>query len=282
MSIDIPKFDSHPIAAHQERIAELESRWDEALERIKSELYPETPIDDKPAPSALAHESQANFRRTPGAQLLIGVAGPGAAGKGTLGGYLSNELGFSKVINTTTRSRREGETDGADYFFVDRREFSTRQNLGHFALTLERIGRGMYGISHEEIAKKLAESRAGCVIEENPANLMELFSNIENSDAQTVLLYILPEHPIVKNSLHRLEQRQSEESDPAKRAVTPEIFESTLGDRQIDEFLALAELPQHPNITPVFVINANLEDTKIKLATMFGDNDDTAPSQPRT
>src|SRR5690606_22610335 len=123
------------------------------------------------------------------------------------------------------------------------------KELGQFVLSMLRIGRGWYGITHEEITKRLAESEAGCVIEENPSNLIKLFNHVDEPNTQNVLLYVLPEHPIIKHSLARLQQRQALESDPAKRFVTPDIFESTLGDRQIDEFNDLVELLQHPNIT---------------------------------
>lgn len=256
-----------------ERIAQLEARWDTALKEVQMVLFPNTstsvPID------ILTHESQSNFERQPDAQLLIGLAGPGAAGKGTLSRYLADELGYSKVVNTTTRPRREGEIDGIDYFFTDHSQFTTEQNLGKFALALERVGRGMYGISHEEIARKLSGTTTGSILEENPANIMELFSNSNNPGAQAVLLYVLPPYPVIKNSLARLQHRLSLEQDVKKQIITPEVFESTLGDRQIDEFLALTELPQHPNITPIFIVNDNLETTKSQIAAMFGETHDT-------
>lgn len=220
--------------------------------------------------TTLAYESQANFTRHPDTQLLIGIAGPGAAGKGTLGRYLSGELGFDKVINTTTREKREGEIHGIDYFFVDHTQFTTTQNLGQFALALERLGRGWYGISQEEITHKLSTATGGCIFEENPENIMKLFANVDDPAVQAVLLYVLPQQPVMQNSLLHLQHRLSLEQDPAKQILTPEIFESTLGDRQIDEFLALAALPGHPAITPIFVVNDDLEETEATLTTMFG------------
>ncbi len=257
-----------------ERVAELEARWDNSLKYIKSIFYPHS-LEHGTAGTALSLESQLRFHHEPDMQLLIGIAGPGAAGKGTIGRHLVNNLGYEKVVNTTTRGKREGEIEGADYFFTDRREFTTKENLGHFALSLERIGRGMYGISHEEIARKLSAAQTGCIVEENPANLMQLFDNIKTQNTQAVLLYILPKHPIVKHSLERLEHRLSLESDPEKRILTPEVFESTLGDRQIDEFLALSDLPNHPAITPLFIVNDGLEETKTTLNSLLGSRDAT-------
>jgi len=256
-----------------ERIAQLEARWDTALKEVQMLLFPKASTD---VPiNILTRESQNGFERQPEAQLLIGLAGPGAAGKGTLSRYFAEELGYSKVVNTTTRPKREGEIDGIDYFFTDHSQFTTEQNLGKFALALERVGRGMYGISHEEIARKLSSTATGSILEENPANIMELFANSNNPDTQAVLLYVLPPHPVIQNSLARLQHRLSLEQDMKKQIITPEVFESTLGDRQIDEFLALTKLPHHPNITPIFIVNDNLETTKSQIAAMFGETRDT-------
>lgn len=253
-----------------QRVAELETRWGTSLQYIRNKLYPNA-IDNRHQPaSVLAKESQSNFTRLPDTQLLVGISGPGAAGKGTVGRFLTDELGYAKVVNTTTRTKREGETEGIDYFFMDRSQFTTAQNLGHFALTLERIGRGMYGIAHDEITRKLSETTAGCVIEENPANIMELFDNIQAPQTQAVLIYILPNDPVVKNSIARLEHRLSFETDPAKRVITPEVFESTLGDRQVDEFVSLVDLPKHPAISPIFIVNDSLQETKQTLTALLG------------
>lgn len=270
--INIDRLNSSAPDIDHERIAQLEARWDDALTTVAEALYPDKSADNLPI-EALAQESESRFVRQPNTQLLIGIAGPGAAGKGTLSRYFAEELGYNKVVNTTTRARREGENHGEDYYFVDHDQFSTAQNLGHFALALERIGRGMYGITHDEISDKLSTATGGCIVEENPENILELFANIDSETTQAILLYVLPNYPIVRHSLDRLRYRLSQESDPAKRSLTPDVFESTLGDRQIDEFCVTAELPRHPNVTPVFIINDDLEQTKAKLATMFGDDD---------
>lgn len=275
MTIDIPQTAIAPLV-DPERIDALDTRWDEALRHMVATLYPSTPPHEDTPNTVLARESQANFIRHPDTQLLVGIAGPGAVGKGTLGRYLASELGFSKVINTTTRPRREGEVDGLDYFFVDHQAFTTTQALGQFALSLERLGRGMYGISHEEITRKLDTGKTGCIFEENPANIIKLLSEAETPQAQAVLLYILPGYPIMENSLAHLTHRLSLEQNQAKQTLTPEIFESTLGDRQIDEFRALAELTDHPSITPLFIVNDDLGVAKAQLTSILGDTNAAA------
>lgn len=55
-------------------------------------------------------------------QLYV-LLGPSAAGKSTLGHYLKT-LGVPELVSHTTRAPRDGEINGADYFFVTREEFA--------------------------------------------------------------------------------------------------------------------------------------------------------------
>ena len=61
------------------------------------------------------------------------LAGPSGVGKGTIVRKLLElepRLWFS--VSATTRSRRDGETDGKDYLFLDRREFERIRDEGGF------------------------------------------------------------------------------------------------------------------------------------------------------
>lgn len=261
-----------PTSTHEfdpRRVDELEAKWESSFQDVSNVLYPNqqigTPLD------TLVQESQRRFEEQQNTKYIIGISAPGAAGKGTLKNFLAGELGYSQVVNTTTRNRREGEVDGVDYHFRNYEQFTTAQRLGHLALSMERVGRGWYGITNEEIAEKLEASTTGCIIEENPANLIELFKNSNKPEVQKVLLYILPGQPTVKSLIRRLDHRLSFETDPAKRIITPELFESTLGDRQIEEFVSMTQLKDRPDIAPVFIINDNLDETKSRLISLFGE-----------
>lgn len=249
-----------PSTVSAERISELQNRWDQALSAMANTLYPES-CSATPS-ETLAMSSQAEFTRQPGTKLLLGIAGPGAAGKGTLGRFLTDTLNYKKIVNSTTREPREGEVHGVDYYFMTPEKFSREELLGKFALSLERPGRGMYGIKHKEIKRKLQSVDTGCIFEENPENILQAFEEIDDPATQRALLYILPPDPVMNNAIDHLQHRLSLEQDSARQILTPEVFESTLGDRQVDEFLALSQLPQHPGIAPIFLINDNLEEAK--------------------
>ena len=65
-------------------------------------------------------------------QILI-VSGPSGSGKSTLLGRLlkeENDLYFS--ISSTTRAPRQGETEGVNYYFINKDEFKKGIDAGEF------------------------------------------------------------------------------------------------------------------------------------------------------
>lgn len=64
---------------------------------------------------------------------LVVISAPSGAGKTTLvRELLAREPKLRFSISYTTRPRRAAETDGADYFFVDEREFERMRARGEF------------------------------------------------------------------------------------------------------------------------------------------------------
>ena len=57
--------------------------------------------------------------------LLIVLSGPSGVGKGTVRKaiFSQEDTSFEYSISMTTRSPREGEVDGVDYFFKSKEEF---------------------------------------------------------------------------------------------------------------------------------------------------------------
>jgi guanylate kinase len=68
-----------------------------------------------------------------GAGVLV-VTGPSGVGKGTLiRGLLDRVPGLALSISATTRSAREGEINGRDYYFLSPEDFDRRVREGEFA-----------------------------------------------------------------------------------------------------------------------------------------------------
>jgi guanylate kinase len=65
--------------------------------------------------------------------LLAILAGPAGSGKSTLCNRLVDaQLGYKRVVTTTTRPPRDQEVDGVDYHFFASAEFTRRVEAGEF------------------------------------------------------------------------------------------------------------------------------------------------------
>ena len=79
------------------------------------------------------------------------VTGPSGAGKGTLIRLVLPRFPeLALAVSATTRAQRPGETDGIDYWFLDRSEFDRRIHAGEFLEWVDYVG-NRYGTLRSEI-----------------------------------------------------------------------------------------------------------------------------------
>ncbi|WP_239254389.1 guanylate kinase [Listeria ilorinensis] len=90
--------------------------------------------------------------------LLIVLSGPSGVGKGTVRGAIFDdpETNFDYSISMTTRSPREGEKDGVDYYFRSREEFEDAIQAGQMLEYAEYVG-NYYGTPLQYVEEKLAQ-----------------------------------------------------------------------------------------------------------------------------
>ena len=90
--------------------------------------------------------------------LLLLVSGPAGTGKTTLCDRLLNDFGprLQRVITSTTRAPREGESDGVDYHFLSEPEFQEKLAAGEF-YEYAQVHSGCYGTLKSSIQGQLTE-----------------------------------------------------------------------------------------------------------------------------
>lgn len=91
--------------------------------------------------------------------MLIIVSSPSGGGKGTLIRRVLKtvpNLGYS--VSFTTRSAREGETNGRDYFFISEDNFREMIARGEF-LEWAHVHSHLYGTGRAQVEKELKERR---------------------------------------------------------------------------------------------------------------------------
>src|SRR6056297_2776085 len=94
---------------------------------------------------------------------IIAISGPTCGGKTTLKNRLLADQQFIGIITSTTRTRRRGERDGADYYFRRSDEF---ERLRQDGLMLEsvKVGGAWYGIEITEIERVVTHEEVGVVV----------------------------------------------------------------------------------------------------------------------
>jgi guanylate kinase len=82
---------------------------------------------------------------------MIVLAGASASGKTEVAKELAKKYGITKVITTTTRNIRVGESNGKDYFFVSKERFEEMIKEGRFVEHTLYNG-NYYGSTKDQIA----------------------------------------------------------------------------------------------------------------------------------
>lgn len=91
--------------------------------------------------------------------LLVVVSAPSGGGKTTLcHEMLRTHANMTRAITCTTRSPREGERDGVDYFFLEAGDFLKRVQAGNF-LEHATVYGNSYGTLKTEVLSKLRQGK---------------------------------------------------------------------------------------------------------------------------
>ena len=86
--------------------------------------------------------------------MLFVISGPSGVGKGTvINQLLSNHKNLGLVVSATTRSPRENEVDGLNYYFMSDSQFNNHIKSNHF-LEWCNVHGNKYGTLESEISKK--------------------------------------------------------------------------------------------------------------------------------
>jgi len=153
--------------------------------------------------------------------MLIVVSAPSGCGKGTLLAQVLKDDNFYCSVSATTRSPREGEKDGVNYWFISPEEFRRRIDEGDMLEYAEYCG-NYYGTMRSQVYKRLNEGR-DVILEIEVQGAM----NIRRSCPEAVLVFLLP--PSLATLRHRLEKRGTEDEETISRRVgeaAREIFQA--------------------------------------------------------
>src|SRR4051812_5547699 len=149
---------------------------------------------------------------------LIIVSAPSGAGKSTLCAKLVNE--YPEIIENvsfTTRTPRNMEEDGVDYFFVDQAEFEEKAGRGFFVESAKVHG-NFYGVSQAQIETAINSGRP-------------IILDIDVQGAQTLIkkfpdaltIFVLP--PSIEELERRLKGRDQGKTNNYSMRIRNAAFE---------------------------------------------------------
>jgi guanylate kinase len=265
---------SEKLEPYADFIEERQGQYDEAVSSIAESLNLE--LGTRPnKSSAIADTTQQTFldaRAKDGRKrkAVIGVAGPGAVGKGTLMRHLGDS-GFSTNINVTTRPVRTNngveEQDGVEYYFRTEEDYQREKANGQYLTTTSRPGRGNYAISKVGLHTAVNSSPDGCLVEENPETLAQLVEALRQDDPELlgIILYVLPPGQHSGREIIEVVERLATRSG---ENFGQDDLESTCGKRQMDELASMADVIKR-GIQVVFLENDDLQETKDRLSHLF-------------
>lgn len=92
-----------------------------------------------------------------GGKLFV-VSGPSGSGKSTITKIVRDRLSIPLAISATTRSKRVGDVEGKDYYFISKEEFEKKISNNEF-FEYAKVHDNYYGTLNSEIDKHLKNGK---------------------------------------------------------------------------------------------------------------------------
>lgn len=134
--------------------------------------------------------------------LLIVISGPSGAGKGTVCKELMKKYNYNISISATTRSPREGEVDGVNYHFLDKKSFEEKLSRNEF-LEYAQVYGNYYGTLKKGVEDELNKGN-NIILEIDIQGTLQVQKVYKNA----VYIFLLP--PSINELKNRILKRGSE------------------------------------------------------------------------
>ncbi|MCT8139771.1 guanylate kinase [Anaerobacillus sp. CMMVII] len=145
--------------------------------------------------------------------LLIVLSGPSGVGKGTVCGALrKQDTDILYSVSATTRTPREGEIDGVNYFFKTREQFEEMIKHDQLLEWAEYVG-NFYGTPVDYVEKTLSEGK-DIILEIEVQGALK----VREKFAEGVFIFLMP--PSLAELRNRIVNRGTETEDLINNRMT--------------------------------------------------------------
>lgn len=152
--------------------------------------------------------------------VLTIVSGFSGAGKGTLMKAIVSKYNYQLSISATTRTPREGEVDGREYFFLTREEFERMIKEDQLYEWAEYVG-NYYGTPKKYVEEQLASGRDVILEIETQGAL-----KVKEQYPEALLLFVTP--PTIMELERRLIGRGTETMEVIQKRLAQAVDESSV------------------------------------------------------
>lgn len=148
--------------------------------------------------------------------LLIIISGPSGVGKGTIRRQVMSDDSLNLVysVSMTTRTKRENEVDGVDYFFVSRDEFDENIKKGNFLEWAEFVG-NRYG-TPKHYVDELRRQGKNVVLEIEVEGTKQVLKTCKGSNV--ISIFIIP--PSYDDLERRIRHRSTETEEIIQKRLS--------------------------------------------------------------
>lgn len=89
------------------------------------------------------------------------LSGPSGAGEDSIIDGLGKIMPIERIITTTTREPRTGESQGNPYYFITKDEFEAKIKAGEFVEYARQYNDNLYGVSRDELDRVARSGKTG-------------------------------------------------------------------------------------------------------------------------